>query len=93
MVDVQVIVAETDAAKPETDTKWNDAEFFDEHDAYYRPRGPRRRQPLSALTEAGYMRLHRFQRQAVGYRRKLVSAANSFFPESCCKDFPYCWNK
>ena len=48
---------------------------------------------LNPLTDLGCAQVHRFQRQAAGYRRKLVSAPNSLFSKSRFEDFPDGWNK
>ena len=48
---------------------------------------------LQPSAELRFAQVHRFQRQAAGYRRKFVSAPNSLLSKSCFKDFPDGWNK
>jgi hypothetical protein len=48
---------------------------------------------LSPLGETGCAQIHRFQRQAAGYRRKLVATPNTVLSKSSFEDSPNRWNK
>ena len=48
---------------------------------------------LQPSAELRFAQVHRFQRQAPGYRRKFVAAPNSLFAKSRFEDSPHGWNK